>query len=87
MEIIKTEKRLQDVTVECYTLCDKCGERITEELYDAFSFDMVAKTGTAYPEGGDGQKWKLDICKECLPKFIKLLEENGYKIQKSEWDY
>ena len=87
MEIIKTEKQLKDVTVECYVLCDKCGEKIKDKLYDAFTFDMEYKIGDAYPKGGSGGKWGLDLCPVCAPKFIELLKENGYKVQESEWDY
>jgi hypothetical protein len=92
MEIRIFEKQLKEVEVvkELYTQCDKCGKKVFDSTsggYDAFDFDLVIKTGSAYPEGGSGEKVKLDLCKNCIDDFMSLLESNGYKLNKSEWDY
>jgi hypothetical protein len=86
MEVRKTEMKLREVVTECYYLCDKCGEKISTGAYDAFEFTFEYKTGSAYPEGGNGDKKTLDLCEKCAPKAIKLLEDNGFKVQESEWD-
>jgi hypothetical protein len=78
--------KMKEVVVESYTLCDKCGIRISITNFDAFEFKLEHRTGDIYPGGGSGDKHTLDLCKECAPKAIKLLEENGFKIQHYEWD-
>jgi hypothetical protein len=35
-----------------YTLCDKCNERIYQELHDAFDFELSLKTGSAFSDSG-----------------------------------
>lgn len=87
MKIRKTEMRLTEVPTESYELCDKCGEKITMDAYDAFEFDFEYKIGQAYPEGGGGEKYTLDLCIDCAKKVIILLEQNGFRVQHSEWDY
>ena len=89
MEIKKIKKVIKEVTetLEHYYTCDKCGKKITDKSYDAFEFDFELKEGTCYPEGGGGEKYLLDLCKNCAPKAVELLKENGYKVRKEDWDY
>ncbi len=87
MEIVKKEVKTLEVVTERYYLCDKCGNRIEKDTYDAFEFELEYTTGTSYPEGADGDKWSLELCSECAPKAIKLLEENGYKVQHTEFNW
>lgn len=79
--------QMTEVVTKCYKLCDKCGIIIKNKQYDAFNFELEYKTGTAYPEGGSGDKYELDLCENCAPKAIQLLKENGFKVQESEWDW
>ncbi len=56
-------------------------------MYDAFEFILEYKTGSAYPDGGNGNKFELDLCDECAPTAINLLISNGFKVQETEWDW
>ena len=89
MEVIKTEKRMKEVevTIERYTLCDKCNNKIERESsFDVFECKLEQRTGEHYPEGGSGEKDKMDLCQKCAKDCIKLLTDNGYRISHSEWD-
>jgi hypothetical protein len=88
MRVIKKEKQVKeiDVTVEIYTLCDKCNEKIKTGLFDVFECEFVHKTGKRYPEGGSGEEQKVELCQKCAVELVELLKENGYKIIYSEWD-
>jgi hypothetical protein len=87
MEVIKKETKMTEVITECYDICDKCGKRISTKFGDAFEFSLEYKTGQSYPEGGNGVKKSLDLCQKCAPEAIKLLMDNGFSIQTSEWDW
>jgi len=89
MYVKKTEKQTKvvDVVVESYHLCDKCNEKIHSSCYDAFEFDLEYKTGSSYPEGGNGEKREMELCSKCADDCIKLLKDNGYRINQSEWDW
>lgn len=87
MYVKKTEKQMQDVIIESYSLCDKCGDRIKQVHYDAFDFNLTYKTGTSYPEGGEGCETTVDLCPKCAEELIELLKEKGYRINQEEWDY
>lgn len=87
MEVIKKEKRMMEVTVVNYFLCDKCSVKITKDHFDAFEFELVLKTGSAYPEGGSGETSEIHLCKVCAPELFTLLEENGYAVNHSKWDW
>ena len=89
MEIKKTKKVVKEVleTTEHYYTCDKCGAKIETNSYDAFEFDFELREGRCYPEGGGGAKYLLDLCKNCAPKAVELLRENGYNVREEDWDY
>jgi uncharacterized protein with PIN domain len=89
MEVIVKEKKLQevDVIIENYTLCDKCNEKIKTDRYEAFKCELIHKTGSSYPDGGIGEKQKMELCQECAVELVNLLRTNGYRVTDSEWDY
>jgi hypothetical protein len=89
MEVIKKHKEMKEVYVtdEHYTICDKCGQKIHTNYYDAFNFKFSRRTGTEYPEGGSGEEETLDLCQDCSIKIVHLLKVNGYNVQFKEWDW
>jgi hypothetical protein len=89
MEVLKKEKQLKeiDVVIESYTLCDKCNEKVRTGSYDVFDFTFEHKTGTAYPEGGNGETDKMDLCHKCAKYAVQLLRDNGYRVTTEEWDW
>lgn len=89
MYVKKTEKQIKEVEVitESYSLCDKCNKKINIGVHDAFNFELEYKTGDNYPEGGSGDKKEMELCPKCADDCIKLLKDNGYRINESEWDY
>lgn len=84
MQVIKKEKRLIDVVVENYSICDKCGKEIKVQPYDAFEGIFEVTVGTSYPEGINAERHSLDLCQDCADIAIKLLSANGFKIQTKE---
>lgn len=89
MRILKKEKQVKEVEVvlEDYNICDKCGKTLVKELYDAFECNFLFKEGTAYPEGGDGEKHEMELCNDCALEVVELLRKNGYNVVTSEWGY
>ena len=89
MQIIKKERQIKevDVTIDSYTLCDKCNEKIKTDNCDAFECKFIHKTGSNYPEGGSGEKQEMELCQKCAVELVALMRENGYRVSDSEWDY
>lgn len=87
MQVIKQEKQEVLVTTEHYNLCDKCNEKIEVDYYDAFNFELVYEVGTKCPEGGDGEEQTMELCQKCSDECIKLLKDNGYRINKNGYSY
>ena len=89
MYVKKTEKQTKEVevTTESYSLCDKCNEKIQTRSYDAFTFELEYKTGNNYPERTSGNRKEMELCDKCADDCIKLLKDNGYRINESEWDW
>jgi Zn finger protein HypA/HybF involved in hydrogenase expression len=86
--VTKKEMKMQEVIIDSYLVCDKCGKRIKQESsYDAFECKFVYKTGDIYPEGGSGEKQELDLCQKCGYEAMKLLKNNGFNVREIEWDY
>lgn len=86
MHVKKTGRRVREVVVESYNLCDKCNEIISIGNYDAFEFKLEYTTGDSYPEGGSGDKKEMELCSKCANDCIQLLKANGYRINESEWE-
>jgi len=89
MKVFETEKQIKEVyvTLESYTLCDKCNEKIKKDTYEQFKCELIHETGTNYPEGGSGEKQEMELCQKCAVELIELLKTNGYRIADSEWDW
>ena len=88
MVVFKKEKQVKEVevTVESYTLCDKCNERIKTGSYDSFECEFTHKTGSSYPGGGSGELQSMQLCQKCADECVELLRANGYRVVDSEWD-
>lgn len=89
MQVIKKQKQMKevDVTIESYSLCDKCNEEIKTSSYDAFKCKFTHKTGNVYPEGGSGKLQEIELCQKCAVELAALLHQNGYRINDSEWNW
>jgi len=75
------EKTLSEV------ICNKCGEKIFIEIYNVFDCNILnIRTGDNYPEGGSGDEFTMELCENCTQDMMKLLQENGYHIEKGEWE-
>jgi len=88
MIINQTEERLMPVVVSSKTICDKCGKEILPaRRFDAYNFTFEVKTGTAYPEGGSGEKVEMDLCEGCAVTLVDILTSQGYRLTKNEWSF
>ena len=87
MEVLKKEKQLKDVVVEHYYTCDKCSERISKYVNDAFEFELEYKTGKSWHDYADITIQKLDLCQSCSKDAIELLKNNGYKVQSKDIEF
>lgn len=89
MQVIKKETQIRqvEITIESYTLCDKCNSKIKTSTFDAFECEFIHKTGNSFPEGGSGNKQEMELCQQCAVELVDLLIENGYRINESEWDF
>lgn len=88
IKVTKTVTKEVEEVVSWYTQCDRCGETVTtDDMYDAFEFDLLINKGVIYPNGANYNKTTLDLCKSCTEDFKKLLTDNGYKLQVKEIDY
>ena len=89
MRVVRTEKQMKEVevTLEYYSLCDKCNCKIENDTYDAFECEIIHKTGNCYPESGDGEAQTVELCDKCAIELVELLKTNGYRITDSKWDY
>jgi uncharacterized protein with PIN domain len=89
MQVTKTETQLREVevTIERYTLCDKCNTKIRLVNYDAFKCEFTHKTGDAFLDSGGGDLQQMELCPKCAVELVSLLRENGYRINDSEWEY
>ena len=86
MKVTNTKKVIKEVEVvtEKYTICDKCGKRIEEDIFDAFECNFTYVVGSCYPEGSCGEEKSMDICQECADDLVELLIDNGYNINTSD---
>ena len=87
---MKIKKKIQTpVEIVEKVVCDKCGCDISmEDNYEVFQFEFSIRIGESYQRGGGtfGEKIEIDLCKKHAIEAVKLLEENGFKFNKSEWD-
>ena len=89
MEVIKKERQIKEVevTVESYTLCDKCGEKIETGKYESFECEFTHKTGSCYPDGCNIEIQEMQLCQKCAVECVELLQKNGYRINESDESY
>lgn len=89
MRVKKTIKVVKEVeeTVEDYLVCDKTGLMITKQAYEHYVFEFNIEMGSSYPECGNYTEYKLHLDQTCIPDLIKLLRDNGYKVQEREVDW
>lgn len=88
MKHIKTKKKkvvIQDFIVAEWKTCDKCEQKIESEKFNAFDFEFEITTGENFPEGGGGEKAKLDLCETCAELLVELLKSNGFAVQTEDW--
>lgn len=89
MQHKKIEKQLVDRTIESWSTCDKCGDKVSyslgfSESYSHFDFDFQIDYGNFWPEGSDGTKHLLDLCHGCSKDLLKDLNRLGYKTYTEE---
>lgn len=86
MRITTTEKQLKEVEVtkESYIECDKCMSKIRTGCYDAFNCEVIVTKGYSFPDSNDTVERSVDLCQTCAENMIKLLTENGYRINEVE---
>ena len=89
MQVIKKEKQMKevDVTIESYTLCDKCDEKINTNGYDSFECKLIHKTGTSCMQYGSGETQEIELCQKCAIDLINFLRGLGYRVNDSNWDW
>jgi hypothetical protein len=45
------------------------------------------RKGSAFPEGGMGQSWVVDVCPQCWEtKVLPWLKAQGANVEPEEWD-
>ena len=69
--------------------CDLCGETITKDRnYAVNEVEVRHKTGTSYPEGGDGEEMSVDMCGKCFDeKLVSWLRSQGVVPRTESWEY
>jgi uncharacterized protein (DUF2225 family) len=77
--------------------CDLCGkigkdgdwETSTWEVAESkIEIEVRYKDGDSYPEGGQGEKYNVDICPECFKKkLIPWLKSQECRAEFEEWEW
>lgn len=91
------EKREKHIVIEeknilIETKCDLCGATTKNSwqkgCFSAIESIVQLRTGTNYPEGGDGEYWTIDICPDCfMKKLIPWVKSQGGNPTMIEWDW
>lgn len=73
-------------------VCDCCGMNLvdqSESNYDVHEVELSCKNGVSYPEGGNGEEIKFDMCNACFTnKLIPLMKEHmGVEVTWKSWDW
>lgn len=89
MKIEKTETKLENVTnvVQTNYYCDWCGTEIMRSYYSKELYKFKLQIGDSYPSGGYTETEQAYFCKTCANKVKKLLENEGIKFNKTEFDW
>ncbi len=91
---VKKQRVVNDkVLIE--TTCDLCGKIAKSGQWNSSTYEVNEveievtvrqKDGSAYPEGGCGAEFIVDMCPECFKlKLIPWLKENGATVKEKEW--
>jgi hypothetical protein len=95
----KYEKRVEPVERNdlIETTCDLCGALAKKGHWESSAYEIGEveievtvrqEDGTAYPEGGWGTDYMVDMCPGCFKnKLIPWLESQGCKAKRKEWDF
>lgn len=93
------DKQVTHTERQCVELrCDLCGRKGSparewetaayEVNKTEVSVTVRAKQGEAYPEGGNGTEFSIDICPTCFrEKLVPWLRSQGAKIEEREWSF
>lgn len=82
------ERRMTNVLVESYEVCDKCQERIpTTNIYEVNDFKLSHRVGSSYPDAGYAEVSYVDLCPGCATELFQLLEINGYRVNVKDEEY
>lgn len=78
-----TTKRVLDKTT-----CDICHKKIIVDSFEVNTVTVSHKTGSSYPEGGNGDLVEYDICSSCFTERVRpFLSALGASPTESEWDW
>lgn len=82
-EVTETRERVIAV------YCDRCGAEIPEtDDFTIHETKVMHRVGMNYPEGGGWQGWEVeDLCDNCTEFLRKLLEDNGFTVKDTEYDW
>jgi len=90
------ERKTYETDVVMKVTCDICGREGQMSDwpveggtgYETNETKVYFKTGTAYPEGGSGVEYDVDVCPKCFTeRLIPWLRSQGAAVRKTEWDF
>ena len=70
------------------TTCDFCGAEVPPRRREFREVTLQCDEGSAYPEGGQGEKTIFDCCPACWDgKVLPALRALGATPRTEEWDF
>lgn len=87
--IAKTELRTPRTLLSEQVFCDWCDKEIKPEPFKVLEGSIeLLRTGYGFPEGGNVETIKADLCESCFKiRLIPFLESNGCKLRTEESDW
>lgn len=87
MKTVQVPASTRDVVDK--VVCDLCKRNIPNEgSYEVNEVTVSHKTGSSYPEGGSGEKVRVDLCPSCFDeKLIPWLTSQGVEPTTEEWEF
>jgi hypothetical protein len=79
--------------------CDLCGAEAKKPdyLWSGGTYDVNEtevsviirqREGEAYPEGGSGTEYRIDMCPKCFKeKLVPWLRSQGAQVNEKDWDW
>jgi len=56
--------------------------------YEVNETRVFFKTGHAFPEGGWGKEYEVEVCPQCFAeRLLPWLRSQGAAVREAEWDY